>query len=134
MRLPYLRRNLPFSTSKLSEGANSTEEFEYRLPIQSKDGLVIRISPNNYHIVYDKETRDWWVQSMTTRKKGLGAYEELKQKRKEGFERLVNSKEMNPWMNRSSEDEVKAMKETFEAWIKSGPANGAAHDAVMADA
>lgn len=134
MRLPYLRRNLPFKTTKLLDSPNVSEDISHLLPVHSHDALVIRIAPHNYHMVYDPHTSDWFLQSITTRKRGLGAYEELKQQRTQGLERLVNSKESNKWMQKQSEEEIAKTKERFQAWIRDGPSVEEAEDTVMKDA
>ena len=76
----------------------------------SHDGLVIRISSNNYHLLYDPFTADWWVQSATFRKRGLGGMLELREERRKGLHRLVE---------REGVDEQ--AKGVFERWIREGP-------------
>jgi paired amphipathic helix protein Sin3a len=57
MRIPFLKRNLP---GKLDED----EEYDrfYRR-LQHYDGLVIRICANNYTILYQPPTHDWFWRS-----------------------------------------------------------------------
>ena len=123
IRLPYLRRNMPFSSpSKEGSGEEVADTNGFAVPMYNEDGLVLRISPNNYHILYDPYTSDWWIQSTTFRKRGLGAYEEVKQQRKKGMESLFNSKERNGWMKGLDHTEIEKTKSTFHDWIKDGPA------------
>ena len=128
MRLPYLRRNLPFKTTKLIDSPGLTEDVAHLVPVIHDDKLVIRIAPHNYHILYDPHTSDWLLQSVATRKRGLGADEELKQQRKVGLQKLVDSRE------KLSEEETKIAKERFEAWIRDGPPGEGVKDTVMKDA
>ena len=121
---PYLRRNMPaFLTIK--EKAPSADEVaddrRYSVPMYNHDGLVIRISPNNYHILYDPYTSDWWIQSTGVRRRGLGAYEEVIEQRKRGVEALFEKKERNEWMKGIEEAEIERTKDTFQRWIKHGP-------------
>ena len=127
IRLPYLRRNMPFSnpsSSSKDAGASSEDLGEIKnfvVPMYNEDGLVIRISPNNYHILYDPYTSDWWIQSTSFRKRGLSAYEEVKERRRRGLKNLFENKERNEWMKGKEEREIEGTKGRFESWIRDGP-------------
>ena len=57
----------------------------------------------------------------SSRKRGLGNYEEIKKNRKEGLESLVESKEKNAWLKDAGEEDVEKTKEDFVKWMKMGP-------------
>lgn len=87
LQLPFLKRNVP---SMLGDEEDYTNE--YGIPQWNEDGLVVRIGQDNYHLLYDPGTSDWWVHNNAVRKRGLGAYEELHKERKEKFEALFGEK------------------------------------------
>ena len=121
--LPYLRRNMPFPPTKNGNSSDDTADMHgFDVPLYNHDGLVIRISPNNYHILYDPDTSDWWVQSVPFRKMGLGAYDEARQQRKKGLESLYESREKNEWMKETDDQGIEKAKVDFTSWIKDGPA------------
>ena len=123
IRLPYLRRNMPFPPpSKDTSSEEVADMTGFAVPMYNEDGLVLRISPNNYHILYDPYTSDWWIQSAAFRKRGLGAYEEVKQERKRGLQALFDNRERNEWMKGLQDMEIEKTRATFESWIKDGPA------------
>ena len=124
----------PVGSGKVSDGIASTTPDKtsavknFGIPTFSSDGLVIRISPNNYHLLFEPGTEDWWLQSVAFRKRGLGAYEEVRKRRKEGFERLFEGKEgKNEWMKEmdgaggAGATGVERTKSRFERWLKEGP-------------
>ena len=133
MRLPYLRRNMPFPAlasadpNASTEGIAATTESangvprNWGIPIFSHDGLVIRISPNNYHLLYDPYTSDWWLQGTATRKRGLSGYEEVRAKRERGLAALYEGKEQNEWMRGMDDSEIDGTKKRFDRWLKEGP-------------
>ena len=97
------------------------DDQRYSVPMYNEDGLVIRISPNNYHILYDPYTSDWWVQSTGVRKRGLGAYLEVKEHRKKGIEAMFETKERNEWMKGADDAKIAGKKAIFTQWIRDGP-------------
>lgn len=144
MRMPFLKRNLP---GKLDED----EEYDrfYRR-LQHYDGLVIRICANNYTILYQPPTHDWFwrsnapvpdkdVDGETAQSQIQNRGEEqrqeqiaLKEKRHDRFvEKFVN----NPnWARGLSKDKVDESNQRFRSWlngtlkespIPSGPAEAA---------
>ena len=143
LRLPFLRRNMPFPRSSTSSsaakkatdtstatgagGAGNEDNIGLlgkdfaATPMWNQDGLVMRISPNNYHILYDPYTSDWWVQSTTFRKRGLGAQGEVSKERKKGLEALFEGKERNAWMRRMAVEDVEEVKRKFGVWVREGP-------------
>ena len=116
LHYPLIHRNLPTQMETDDDYNNAYS------PAFHDDGLVLRISPNNYHILYEPGTSDWFLQSINQQKKGLGAYEETKQSRKEGLKALVEDKEKNIWLKNATEGEVKNTNEEFVKWMKMGPA------------
>ena len=105
IRMPYLRRNIP-------RAPESEEEFNSNyLPFVGEEGLEIRISPNNYRLLYETGTTDWWVQDPRVRsrsQKGLSAAnDDRKSKFEEKF--VKNAK----WMANASLDEVDRKKAEF---------------------
>ena len=114
MRLPYLKRNMP----KLLESEEEYADY-YGGPQWNEDELVLRITPNNYHILYDPGTSDWWVHNFHVTKRGLSAYEELKRERAEKFDQLFGEKgEIFAAME--GVDHAKASEE-YRRWIQDGP-------------
>lgn len=107
---PFLKRNLPPMLP--------TEEEYNRVytPQWNTDELVIRISPNNYHLLYEPLSEDWWVHDEVVRKRGLAAMDEATQERNARFHEKfgTNSK----WMAEMASDEVEKMQSAFEQWIK----------------
>ncbi|KAJ5085270.1 hypothetical protein N7532_010041 [Penicillium argentinense] len=127
MRMPILKRNLP---GKLDED----EEYDrfYR-HLQHYDGLVIRICANNYTILYQPSTNDWFWHSTTpvpdkdadpeAAQAQIKSQEEekakeqaaLKEKRHDRFvEKFVN----NPnWARGLSKDKVDESNQRFRSWL-----------------
>lgn len=114
---PFLKRNLPANLESQEETGNPT----YEPPLWSEDGLIVRISPNSYNMLYDPGTADWWAHSPRSCKRGLGAYEEVREARKRGFEAFVGDREKNEWMRETGEEEIRKVKEAYESWIRDGP-------------
>lgn len=82
---PFLKRNMP--------PVLETEE-EYNTlytPQWNEDGLVIRISPATYSIVYEAQTQDWWIHDEEVRRRGLGGMDEVRRERKSKFEGLFGA-------------------------------------------
>ncbi|KAJ5763051.1 hypothetical protein N7533_001732 [Penicillium manginii] len=126
MRIPFLKRNLP---GKLDED----EEYDrfYRR-LQHYDGLVIRICANNYTILYQPPTHDWFWRSNApvpdretlalADADAAKAQEDmvkdaaaLKEKRHDRFvEKFVN----NPnWAKGLSKDKVDESNLRFRDWL-----------------
>ena len=112
---PLLHRNLP-SQMDTDEEYNSAYS-----PAFHEDGLVVRISPNNYHLLYDPGTSDWFLHGIKQQKKGLAGYEEVKQSRKEGLKTLADSKDNNAWLRDTTAGQVEKTQTEFAMWIKDGP-------------
>ena len=114
---------MPFGPNKNSFSSDDVADMHgFNLPLYNDDSLVIRISHGNYHLLWDADTRDWWVQSVAVRKRGLGAYNEAKQQRKRGLELLYGSREKNAWMKNADDAEIGKIETKFKDWIKDGPA------------
>lgn len=123
MRMPLLKRNLP-------PKHDDDEEYDrfYRR-LQHHDGLVIRICANNYTILYQPPTHDFfWRSNAPIPEKdadadAIKAQEEeltkekaaLKEKRHDRFvEKFVN----NPnWARGLSKDKVDESNQRFRNWI-----------------
>ncbi len=113
LRYPLIHRNLPAHT-------DTDEDYtENYFPGFHDENLSIRISQNNYHMQYDSYTSDWFLQSIKQQQRGLSAYEEAKQARKEGLKALVNDKAKNIWLKDAAEGEVEKKTKDFGEWISS---------------
>lgn len=123
MRMPFLKRNLP---TKLDED----EEYDrYYRRLQHHDGLIIRICANNYTILYQPPSHDWfWRSTAPLHKKDADAdaiknkedevakeKAAVHDKRRDRFvEKFVN----NPsWARGLSKDKVDESNQRFRAWI-----------------
>lgn len=123
MNMPLLKRNLP---PKLEED----EEYErYYRSLQHNDGLIIRICANNYTMLYQPASSDWFwrstapihdkdadaetIQSQT--EEAAKALASLKEKRHDRFvEKFVN----NPvWARGMSKDQVDESNQRFRSWV-----------------
>jgi paired amphipathic helix protein Sin3a len=116
MRMPFLKRNLP---PKLEQ----EEEYNrYYRPLVHRDGLIIRICANSYHILYEPGSCDWWWRPKAPSEESPEdiAKEEaaVKERRRDRFmEKFVN----NPsWAQGLSKDQVDESNQRFRSWIK-GP-------------
>ena len=110
---PFLRRNLP-------KDLDSEEDYgQAYLPQWNEDGLIIRIAMNNYHILYEPGTTDWWVHDHQVRQRGMTGAEALRQLRKRGFEeRFVHNAK---WMSDLSQEDVDGCIESYANMINGEP-------------
>ncbi|KAJ5593312.1 hypothetical protein N7537_010216 [Penicillium hordei] len=123
MRMPLLKRNLP---PKLEED----EEYDrYYRSLQHHDGLTIRICANNYTMLYQPPTHDWfWRSNAPIPEKDADAdtikaqvdelakeKAALREKRHDRFvEKFVN----NPsWARGLSKDQVDESNQRFRSWV-----------------
>jgi paired amphipathic helix protein Sin3a len=83
VRTPFLQRNLP------REEDNQAFGFEDTLVVPN---LEIKICANTYKIFFQNGTEDVFVQSSRRRAVDEGAHEKTASKRKERFEKWINSK------------------------------------------
>ena len=117
IQFPFLRRNLPTQL-------DTEEEYnEAYSPAYSEDGLIIRISPNNYHMLYDPGTADYWIHTVKQQKRGLKGYAEVKEHRKAALKAMTEDKEKNAWMRGRSDAVIEQTNRDYEIWIKDGPAD-----------
>jgi len=80
IRWPFLRRNVP-------RDLETEEEYgQTYLPQWNEDALSIRIAANNYHLLYDPGTADWWVHDDRVRMRGLKGAQGLRKERNRKFE------------------------------------------------
>lgn len=123
VRMPFLKRNLP---NKLDED----EEYDrfYRR-LQHHDGLVIRICANNYTILYQPPSHDWfWRSTAPVHDKDADAEaikakeeEQTKEKaaiREKRHDRFVEKFVNNPnWARGLSKDKVDESNQRFRSWM-----------------
>jgi paired amphipathic helix protein Sin3a len=123
MRMPFLKRNLP---NKLDED----EEYDrfYRR-LQHHDGLIIRICANNYTILYQPPSHDWfWRSTVPILDKDADAEaikakeeEQTKEKaatREKRHDRFVEKFVNNPnWARGLSKDKVDESNQRFRSWL-----------------
>ncbi|KAJ5591904.1 uncharacterized protein N7459_002273 [Penicillium hispanicum] len=140
MRMPFLKRNLP---GKLDED----EEYDrfYRR-LQHYDGLVIRICANNYTILYQPPSQDWFWRSTapvidkdadpetakTQEEEQSREKAALGEKRHDRFvEKFVN----NPnWARGLSKDQVDESNQRFRSWLNGTLSNESPAPAEKTDA
>ena len=111
---PFLRRNLP------NELDSEAEYGKTYLPQWNEDGLVVRIAANNYRILYDPGTTDWWVHDEKVRMRGSSGAEELKMERKKKFMEKFSSN--TAWMAAMGKDEVDEIRSKYTQWVNDGSA------------
>ena len=117
LNYPLLHRNLPSQM-------DTDEEYDSAYsPAFHEDGLVIRISPNNYHLLYDPGTVDCFLHGVKQQKKGLTGYDEIKQARSAGLKALVENEEKNVFSRDATEGQTETMNAEFRRWITEGPDN-----------
>ncbi|KAL6715952.1 Transcriptional regulatory protein sin3 [Lecanora helva] len=102
------------------DGADRDDVDDDDAPQWNEDGLVIRIAQDNYHIIYDEGTCEWWVHSRGFRKKGLRGMEAVKRGRKRGFEHFFGDKGVL-MTRREGEENLGKEDEEFRKWIRDGP-------------
>ena len=106
---PFLRRNT-------STNLHSEEDFNQAFaPQWNEDGLVIRICPNNYHLLYDTGSGDWWVHHDKVRRRGLSGMKEVKKERTRKFREKFG--QSASWMAGLTQDEVDGINEKFRSWL-----------------
>ncbi|KAJ6009995.1 hypothetical protein N7522_005011 [Penicillium canescens] len=123
MRMPFMKRNLP---AKLEED----EEYDrYYRNLQHHDGLIIRICANNYTMLYQPPSYDWfWRSNAPIPDKDADAdaiktqlddaakeKSAIREKRHDRFvEKFIN----NPsWARGLSKDNVDQSNQRFRSWI-----------------
>ena len=105
IRSPFLRRNLP-------KDLETEEDFnkEY-LPYVGEEGLEIRVSPNNYRLIYEIGTTDWWVHDKKVRVRGEKGMPAAKEERRKKFaEKFV---EKPKWMANMGPEEIEKKKAEY---------------------
>lgn len=108
---PFLKRNLPPTLE--------TEQEYNRVytPQWNADELVIRISPNNYHLQYEPLTQEWWVHDARVRRRGLTAMEEAVEERRESFQEKFG-RTGSKWLADLGEGEAEKLNRDFSQWVK----------------
>ena len=112
---PFLKRNMPPMLGDEDEYTNA-----YGSPQWNDDNLIIRIGQENYHILYDPGTSEWWVHNPTVRKRGLGAAEELRKERSLRYQDLFGEKG-KLIVAKDGGDGLEKEAEDFKRWIRDGP-------------
>ncbi|KAJ5218119.1 uncharacterized protein N7498_000218 [Penicillium cinerascens] len=123
MRMPFLKRSLP---SKLDED----EEYDrYYRRLQHYDGLIIRICANNYTILYQPPSHDWFWRSTapaidkdadaeTVKSKEEQQAREKAALREKRHDRFVEKFVNNPnWARGLSKDKVDESNQQFRSWL-----------------
>ena len=106
---PFLRRNLP---SKL----DTEEEYNAAyMPQSNEDGLVIRIRPGDYRILYDPGTSDGFVHGAKVTRRGFKGATEVKEDRKNKFQERFEKNSV--WMEGMAKAEVDKINADFKSWI-----------------
>jgi paired amphipathic helix protein Sin3a len=108
---PFLKRNMPPMLE--------TEQEYNRVytPQWNADELVIRISPNNYHLQYEPLTQEWWVHDAKVRRRGLSAMQEAVEERRRNFsEKFGPNGKM--WMADLGDAEAEKINRDFHEWVK----------------
>ena len=105
IRWPFLRRSLP-------KDLESEEDLgRTYLPLAHHDGLTIRIAPNNYRLLWERGTADWWLHDARVRARGVKGLAETTKARTERFvERLVGKPK---WAEGMGAEEVESTKADF---------------------
>ncbi|KAL8816363.1 MAG: hypothetical protein Q9223_004612 [Gallowayella weberi] len=121
MSMPYLRRNLP-SNQMTEEDLNKAF-----LPAWNDEGLIARINPENYRIVFiDPWTADRWLHRPQVQIRGLKKMMEGTVERKKKMREKFDSN--SPWMKDMSKEEVDRIKESFQKSVTEGFPNHASVD------
>ena len=113
---PFLKRNMPAPLTD-DEDYNNV----YGNPQWNEDALVMRISPNSYHILYDPDTEEWFVHNIPVRKRGLSAYEEASKERKDKFAKMFGEK--GTLLSEIEGEKLDEDNEEYKRWIQDGPAS-----------
>ncbi|MCJ1249064.1 Transcriptional regulatory protein sin3 [Trapelia coarctata] len=101
IRWPFLRRNVP------RELETEEDYGQAYLPQWNEDALSIRIAANNYHLLYDPGTADWWVHDDKVRQRGLKGAQGLRRERNKKFEeKFVEHPAWMAGMDKSAVDVV----------------------------
>ena len=107
---PFLKRNMPPMLGDEEDYNNA-----YGSPQWNEDGLTIRISQENYHILYDPGTSEWWIHNNSIRKKGLGAYQEVQNARNQKYQDLFGEK--GKFITAKEGDQLEKKNEEFNEWV-----------------
>lgn len=108
---PFLKRNMP--------PVLETEQEYNRVytPQWNADELVVRISPNNYHLQYEPLTQEWWVHDARVRRRGLSAMEEAVDERRSKFQEKFG-RNGKLWAASLAEEEAEKLNQDFSRWVK----------------
>ena len=119
MQWPYLRRNMPSNQLTEEELNNSF------LPAWNDEGLIARINPETYRIIFnDPWTSDRWLHQPQVQKKGLKSMQEATKERKKRMEEKFGVNSL--WMKNMGKPEADRINEEFQKSIKEGFLGGIA--------
>ena len=110
---PFVKRNMPEMLGDEDEYNNA-----YGTPQWNEDNLIIRIGQENYHIMYDPGTSEWFIHNDTVRKRGLGAYEDLQKQRNQKYQELFGEK--GELVAKKDGDGLEKETADFKQWITNG--------------
>ena len=113
---PFLKRNMPPMLDDEDDYNNL-----YGSPQWNEDGLILRISQDNYHLLYDSGTSEWWIHNTAVRKRGLGGYEDVQKERTRKFETLFGKD--GALMIAKAGDRFEKESAEFQQWIQNGPSS-----------
>ena len=107
IRWPFLRRNMP------RDLVTEEQYSQTYLPQWNEDGLIVRICANNYHLLYDADTSDWWVHDAKVRRKGLSGEDQIRNERRSKFQdKFV---EHGNWTNGLSAEDIEEANSRFRS-------------------
>lgn len=108
---PFLKRNMPLMLE--------TEQEYNRVytPQWNCDELIIRISPDNYHIQYESHTQEWFVHDVKVRRRGLSGMKEAREERNQNFRKLFGGAGTK-WKKGLTKEEVESHNQDFSQLVK----------------
>ena len=108
IRWPFLRR----SVLRELDAVTDTDVNPTFVPAHADEGLTVRIAPNNYRLLWERGTADWWVHNPRRRARRAHRAVALAGERRARFEAKLL--ETPKWADGLSAEEVQRAKATFE--------------------
>lgn len=133
IRWPFLKRNMPPLPSSGGSGDEDDYANAYNNPQWNEDGLVARISQENYHLLYDPGTSEWWVHDRSVRGKGVKGYEDAKRERREKYRNLFGEEGKVLAGKKDGDGGLEEQTRAFKAWVDGGPEPAVAVAAAAGD-
>lgn len=121
VRSPFLKKSMPNSDRE-----DAQEQFDrYFATLSHQEGLVVRVAPDNYRLIYDAGTSEAFLRNRQDRydskriERWQAEKQSVKDDRKQAFQEkfLMNT----PWMKGRSQEEVESVNEQFQSWLHKGP-------------